>query len=950
LAWTAFVAGLKYPTLQDVWDLNASTQAVGSVSVQEPFSWQQILFGADGTMDWFKPSERGLDAGPGINSVTELRYYALLSTAAQFNNINDWRWLGPLSWGYSTAVALLVNDAGMVAGYGGVYTGNPTFDALRPTHAFRAPASGEFDGTAIILTNDLGVLPGGLHSFPRAMNRAGELVGYSDFDVMNTGGLNFSQYNSHAVFWGLTNEAPECLTNYPASYKAPHGYGDAFAINDQDQIVGASMQALGYPVGVLWQLNHNTNDTPFWEITDLNDRLTDPSWQVFRAVGINNDGVILAHAANAAGEKHAVLLIPMAMAVDNNRDGQITFDSADQTTTDTPYRFWINDSQEHDDDESAVGADDQIPGIAYTNILQPNYPNYRHIRMQGRSDLVNFFPVALQLGNILRLLPPTNGYEYHLYQADRAIIGGAVKFIYTSLTLTNAFDYLTNTASFGYGTNFDEAALEADTIPVNHDVVLDTNFLAHVQNNGGTGIILVEGCATTSHPLMLEIWFNGKLLGGIPLYLSLSGVEQMFRHLNFSYVNSSVKVPARTDAPNEPQTKKDANFVFLHGYNVNQQQARGVLSEMFKRFYWSGSRARFYGVTWNGAESQIASISFTPNYHTNVVNALQTAPHLAGFLNGLSGETTVAAHSLGNMVVLSAISDCGVTHIAHYFMIDAAVPIEAVQGNAVPDPYMIYPDWIQYANRLYASDWWKLFPVDDYRSTLTWSNRVGNLQNVDIYNFYSSGEEVLRENRNGAPPFEVGITVNNVGYWIQDIYTDNHLPVGTYGFQWQEMLKGRGGSDIWVGSTHGGWRFPANEYGDPNPLPPATANNLPDSTLQQTPVFDFGSSFDQISGPFPDLALLGPDGSAYALAHRDRILSDAIPALTLPVGANPIPAFNTIHRNFDLTSGNFQNGWPASRLANEREYNKWHHSDFDYVAYPFTHKLFEKIVNDGNLR
>jgi len=160
-------------------------------------------------------------------------------------------------------------------------------------------------------------------------------------------------------------------------------------------------------------------------------------------MGINNDGLILAHAANAAGEKHAVLLIPMAMAVDNNRDGQITFDAADRTSADNPYRFWINDSQEHDDDESAVGADDQIPGIAYTNILQSYYPNYRHIHVQGRSDLVNFFPVALRLGNILRLLPPTNGYEYHLYQADRAIIGGAVKFVYTSLTPTNAFDYLT---------------------------------------------------------------------------------------------------------------------------------------------------------------------------------------------------------------------------------------------------------------------------------------------------------------------------------------------------------------------------------------------------------------------------------------------------------------------------------------------------------------------------
>ena len=72
--------------------------------------------------------------------------------------------------------------------------------------------------------------------------------------------------------------------------------------------------------------------------------------------------------------------------------------------------------------------------------------------------------------------------------------------------------------------------------------MLDTNWLAQVQNNGGTGIILVEGCATNAHPLWLEIWRNGKLLGGVPLYLSISGVEQMFRHLNFcAYANGSVK-------------------------------------------------------------------------------------------------------------------------------------------------------------------------------------------------------------------------------------------------------------------------------------------------------------------------------------------------------------------------------------------------------------------------
>ncbi len=58
---------------------------------------------------------------------------------------------------------------------------------------------------------------------------------------------------------------------------------------------------------------------------------------------------------------------------------------------------------------------------------------------------------------------------------------------------------------------------------------------------------------------------------------------------------------------------------------------------------------------------------------------------------------------------------------------------------------MIYSTWRPYSNRLYASDWWQLFPTGDARSTLSWNNRLANLRNTDIYNFYSSGEEVLRE-------------------------------------------------------------------------------------------------------------------------------------------------------------------------------------------------------------
>ncbi len=331
------------------------------------------------------------------------------------------------------------------------------------------------------------------------------------------------------------------------------------------------------------------------------------------------------------------------LAVDNNRDGQISLDAGDATSPINPYRFWINDSREHGDDESEGGADDQIPGSS-----SPNHLSYH---VQGRSDYVNFFPVVLCLSNTLQLLSPTNGYEYRLYQAN-----DCVKLVYTDLQPSNAFEYLTNSTApnnyvsiAGYSPSFSSdssGAISLTTLDA-ADVVkmpssfpsllLNTNWLAQVWTNGGTGVILVEGRAETTHPLMLEIWHNGKILVGAPLYLSFSGVEQMFRHVNLSYVNGSVEVPPRADAPNEPQTI-DKNFVFLHGYNVNQQQARGVLSEMFKRMYWSGSKAKFYGVTWNGAESQIRSFSFTPNYHTNVVNALQTAQYLAVFLTTYPGK------------------------------------------------------------------------------------------------------------------------------------------------------------------------------------------------------------------------------------------------------------------------------------------------------------------------
>lgn len=632
------------------------------------------------------------------------------------------------------------------------------------------------------------------------------------------------------------------------------------------------------------------------------------------------------------------------MLVDNNRDGNV--DSL--TTPNSPYHFWVNDASESGDISTAANA---VPGSSS--------PNYASSQVNGRSDLVNFFPVALCLSNTMQLLPPTNGWEYHLSQAD-----SAVKFVYTTLTQGNAFDYLTDaTNSSGYGVNTNEAAYAADTIQISPSgatgTILDTNWLAMVQNNGGNGVVLMEGCKTSTAPLMLELWHkdqNGvdQKMGGVPLYLSIGGVEQMYRWVNLRHVvgQSETRATDVSQPANNPDSLSDGKqFVFVHGYNVNEQSARGWSAEMFKRLYQARSKAKFYAVDWNGSQSQGDYVSGeTANYQTNAVNAFLTAPYLATFINGLSGSTILAGHSLGNMVCLSAISDSGAVP-SQYFMIDAAVPMEAIDGTVPINNDMVTTsvgggNWLAYNNRLWASEWYNLWPNTDARSTLTWSNRLANLGSVDIYNFYSSGEDVLRDYPGNPPSSLFTLFGGELVGWIFD------EDLGMYAWAWQEKDKGLMSGNSILSSNHGGWRFNAAAL-NPNSYTAYTvdmANGIPASQLQTNAFFDFG--WHTFGSNYPDYDYLQvPDssGSSYAAANRNRILSDAIPALTLPIGANDVTNLDvrvSDQRNFDMQA-NYENSWPI--ITGDEKFN-WHHSDICNVAYPYTYKAFNAIVSDGNLK
>ena len=421
--------------------------------------------------------------------------------------------------------------------------------------------------------------------------------------------------------------------------------------------------------------------------------------------------------------------------------------------------------------------------------------------------------------------------------------------------------------------------------------------------------------------------------------------------------------------------------VFVHGYNVNQTQSTAWFAEAFKRLYQSGAHSMFTGVQWNGAVSQVSVAGLSPNYWTNVDNAFLTSQALVSSVNSLPGGTNkiMIAHSLGNMVVSSALNDYGTNaliyiqtnalNVSQYFMLDAAMATETVDPNTFGDtnnmvftgyapttgltyaesiliPSVADPVWKSYNHNLWAAYWHTLFPpYIDGRSGLTWSNRFSTITanaNVTIYNFWSSGEDVLDNASNGVfgpPAAELA--------WAD-----------------QEMSKG---TDLQATASHlnlvdstiiqqGGWGMnPSHETSYTNPMsaavtyfpmPASQANSLASTNIS---LFKTNTFFT----PFSDDALTGPTGSTEALKPNvlNQTLAEAIPALSFAVGRNAFrPIVNT--NNFDMVKlEDVSNGIPqgSSYIDDDHIYWAWHHSDAKDVAYPFTHNLWQNLVTTGQL-
>jgi hypothetical protein len=596
---------------------------------------------------------------------------------------------------------------------------------------------------------------------------------------------------------------------------------------------------------------------------------------------------------NTLGGEYTITNFTATLVPDLDRNRQIDDEDRARAWRGEPLRMWVND----DDDEGPVSsADSDIPGQGSAD--------GNNLVVDGVCDLLDFFPVWVDASEVLANIQGTTSCR--LRQS-----ASALNAVYTALSPSSAGDFLVSTNQ-AYGPCFIVYPQAAPAFQIVWDGVdLDPQFASQIR--GGNGVLMLEGRSPSSSPLVFEVLLGDEPVFATEMPMELSSVENMYRWINLR--------PGGTSSTAQPLNNPDSasngkNVFFLHGFSVAENEARGWNAEIFKRLHQSGSRAKFWGMTWEGELGVLTAL----HYHDNVTNAFAVASGFASALQGVDGEKIVLAHSLGNMIVSEAIRTNSL-HVDKYFMLNAAIAAEcfapALFNDSPANNNMVDPEWIAYTNVTWASKWHELFPSDDDRSRLTWRGRFAGMTNT-VYNYYSSGDQIFETKSGGVGPFSGG---------------PFHLE--RYAWQKQEMLKGTGSLG---GTTWAGWGMRHDQPGSSDPLYTAAQANAIAATnkwhFRETPLFWYSPAF-MFTNAIPAV-------------RRAQLLARGIPALSESIGYCPAGSNGPFEGQVDLNQDiSLPNGW--GRANNHYEQN-WLHSDIKDMAYDYIFMLYDRLVDEGELR
>ena len=490
-----------------------------------------------------------------------------------------------------------------------------------------------------------------------------------------------------------------------------------------------------------FKVNKDPNGVVVWDVTFIPDDGSDikhdiHSWQTN---GVTESPVYTVDPTqlnNKQNGVYQVVLVPVDIAVDANRDGVIKFagnynDStlagkpSDKTTEATPFRFWVNDG--HDGYCQVAGE------TTIQDALEPTdgSSNYEAFFATCERDLENFARLHINIGGLQDAIASGNitiGLEWHSNTGGAndgwgASDGAPAIHIYSAAPnpgdalSTGGSDYLTDPASASAQVH-SRYGHQLAWIEKGRPVYLPASAFENLTEDRPNAYFLFEGAACGTGRLVVT--FNTGSAGnytkigeGGALYLDLKNIKELYERWTVGDGNggtpsltanvSSARLPYSATAlqygPSKPglSDTSDPNgnkyILFVHGWNLPPWERDAFAETAFKRLYWQGYKGKFGAFQWPTTYgSEIDAIT---GYDDGEYTAWQSAVGLETKLADLRGQydgVYVLAHSMGNVVVGEALRKAAQDGmgqvVTNYLASQAAVPVHCYDPNqATPDGF-----------------------------------------------------------------------------------------------------------------------------------------------------------------------------------------------------------------------------------------------------------------------
>jgi pimeloyl-ACP methyl ester carboxylesterase len=499
------------------------------------------------------------------------------------------------------------------------------------------------------------------------------------------------------------------------------------------------------------------------------------------------------YVSNLVGKAASVIVPQIALAVDNDADGQIRFDGSDQTATNQPYRFWLNDDNDQSETE---------------NLNSP--ADYANLVIDSKRDLEDLTRLAMNVGNLAGYL---RSNQMTLRLEWRSTSGAPAINLYRMADTNGTTSYLTDDLAAAAQTNSaNNSALVSLGAAGTNQFTFATNFWSGLSGSNATRTLLFEGAGEGSGQLVLSlIRSNVVVAESSPLSVELKNIKKMYERATatpddnafappynlqgsplytsqpqfqdgLAYFQMDNSIPFERPAGETPQC-----VVFIHGWNMEYNEYLGFSETMFKRLWWQGFKGRFCAFRW-------ATLTSFNSYNTSEFRAWKYGESLRQYGLELQARLpdyafNLVAHSMGNVVAGSALQRG--LRVNNYVLMQAAVPAGCYDTSTNINSYSRFT---QYDSSSPTPD---LAADMGYRGYLT--NVTGNL-----VNFFNTNDFALATGTAvGYAPFLWWLQVNweanqesykpdsptagasFLHYKYNPLATANQrsrLEVGTYGF------------------------------------------------------------------------------------------------------------------------------------------------------------------------